>query len=246
MQVILFILLVLFTGMIGSMVFSISISLAIDTEMLNQANLDDPRISITYMLFSQVFSFLLSFLLFLRLTGERFSDLVHMQSIKLKPLLITLGILVLCFLAFPLFEYINEPLRSLLPHDFLEKEILIDRQNELLFVQSDPIQFAFSLVVVALLPAIFEELVFRGFLIKKMLQSGLSEYGAILMSATIFSLTHLQPMKFLAMFTLGAALGFIYLRFRNLKYSMILHFLFNGTQITMAFLAGSGLPYIDI
>ncbi|NOQ74588.1 MAG: CPBP family intramembrane metalloprotease [Crocinitomix sp.] len=245
LQVIMFILLVIFSAMMGNALLGLALAVTVSQDTLMQIDITDPRLVIALNLFSQVFSFLVAFLLYLRLSGERFSDMVHMQSIKLKPLLFTVGLLIVCFYAFPLFEFINEPLRQILPVEILESEILTDQRHDALFIQSDPIQFVFALIVMALLPAIFEELVFRGFLIKKMLQSGMSEYGAILMSSAIFALVHMQPMKFLAMFTLGAALGFVYMRFRNLKYAMVLHFLFNGTQITMTFLAGSGLPYLD-
>ncbi len=246
MQVIMFILLVFFSVTLGDLIFRLVLGIVIDADTFTSVNLDDARITIAYMLFSQVFSFLVAFMFYLRISGEWFSDMVNMQAIKLKPLLITLGILLACFIALPLFELINEPLRQILPPGIVEREILMNERNTELFVQSDPIQFIFSLIVVALLPAIFEELVFRGFLIKKMLQSGMSDMGAILMSGAIFALTHMQPLKFLSMFVLGAALGFVYVRFKNLKYSMIMHFLFNGTQLTMAFLAGSGLPSIDL
>lgn len=246
MQVIMFILLVFFSVTLGDLIFRLVLGIVIDADTFTSVNLDDARITIAYMLFSQVFSFLVAFMFYLRISGEWFSDMVNMQAIKLKPLLVTLGILLACFIALPLFELINEPLRQILPPGIVEREILMNERNTELFVQSDPIQFIFSLIVVALLPAIFEELVFRGFLIKKMLQSGMSDMGAILMSGAIFALTHMQPLKFLSMFVLGAALGFVYVRFKNLKYSMIMHFLFNGTQLTMAFLAGSGLPSIDL
>lgn len=246
MQVIMFILLVFFSVTLGDLIFRLVLGIVIDADTFTSVNLDDARITIAYMLFSQVFSFLVAFMFYLRISGEWFSDMVNMQAIKLKPLLITLGILLACFIALPLFELINEPLRQILPPGIVEREILMNERNTELFVQSDPIQFIFSLIVVALLPAIFEELVFRGFLIKKMLQSGMSDMGAILMSGAIFALTHMQPLKFLSMFVLGAALGFVYVRFKNLKYSMIMHFLFNGTQLTMAFLAGSGIPSIDL
>jgi len=245
-QVFLFIFLVFICGMMGSSILGLALMPTVSEDMLINLDMSDARIILVLNLFSQVFSFLVAFLVYLRITGERFSDLIQIQKIQLKPLLITLTLLVICFVAFPIFELLNEPLRQILPNDVLAQEIRINEQNEALFFQSDPIQFAFSLVVVALLPAIFEELVFRGFLIKKMMQSGMSDYGAVLMSAVIFSITHFQPMKFLAMFTLGAIFGFLYIKYRNIKYSMILHFLFNGTQIAMAFLAGSGLPYIDI
>ncbi len=246
MQVIMFILLVFFSVTFGDLIFRLVLGIVVDADTFASANLDDARITIAYMLFSQVFSFLVAFMFYLRLSGERFSDMVNMKTIQLKQLLITLGILLACFIALPLFELINEPLRQMLPPGIVEREILMNERNTELFVQSDPIQFVFSLIVVALLPAIFEELVFRGFLIKKMLQSGMSDIGAILMSGAIFALIHMQPLKFLSMFALGVALGFVYVKFRNLKYSMIMHFLFNGTQLTMAFLAGSGLPSIDL
>ena len=238
-QVILFIFIVIMMSIVGEIFFALGLSVIVDRELLLQSDWGDVRMMMSRTLFAQVFTFLIAFLLFLRLTKEKFSSIVFIQSLKVRPILITIGVLGAGLLAMPILEMINEPLRHLLPSGFLEKEMATNAVQERIFYSDDPIQFGFVMIVMAVLPAICEELVFRGFLIKKMMSSGMAETGAIFMSAALFAISHMQPLKFLPMFFMGICLGFVYMRFKNIKYSMLLHFLFNGIQITIAFLIAS-------
>ncbi len=240
-QVLFFIFLVVFMSIFAELIWGISISIVVGDEMIAHTNWNDARIYLSRVLFSQVFSFLLSFMLFLRFTGEDFSTVVFINKSNLQRIGLTLIFAVTSLLFFPVLEWLNEPLRSLLPGSLLATEAITDDLQMRLVFSDDGIQYVFLIITLALLPAIFEELVFRGLLIHKMLQSGMSETGAILMSAAVFALSHFQPMKFLALFFLGAALGFIYRKFGNIKYSMLFHFLINGSQITVGYLTASGI-----
>jgi|GEM_PF-3283840 len=240
-QVLFFIFLVIFMSITGELVWTISISSVISAETFLKADLSDPRIYLSLVFFSQVFSFFLAFILFLRLSGDRFHDLILLKKSKTPLIALTVLLAFASLLFFPLLEWLNEPFRHILPNAFLERELITNELQTKLIFSNDSIQYFFLMITMAVLPAIFEELVFRGFLIHKMIASGISENGAIWMSAAIFALSHFQPLKFLAMFTLGATLGFIYRKFGNIKYSMLFHFLINGSQITVGYLTASGV-----
>lgn len=246
LQVLVFILLVIIMAIFGEALFAISINAAVEAELLENVDWSDPRMMLSRVFFSQVFTFLLSFLLILRYTGDRFEDVVQIGRINGNYILLTIAVLVVAFAAMPLLTQINELVRPYLSGSIIEQEIAGDALNKKLFYQDNPIQFVFGLIVMALIPAIFEELVFRGFLITKMMASGVTETGAILLSAAIFAMTHMQPLKFLPMFFMGICLGFVYLKFKNIKYSMLLHFLFNGAQITLGYLVGTGILDLEI
>lgn len=240
LQVLFFIFLVIFMSLVGDRIWGLAISVSVRNEAILEIDWADPRIYLSRVFFSQVFGFLLAFMLFLRLSGERFSDFTLLKKIKPQLIGFTLFIALASLFLFPLLEWLNEPLRQLLPAAMLAEEEATNALQIGLVLSDDAVQYLFLMITMAVAPSIFEELVYRGFLIHKMMQSGISENGAIWMSAAIFAISHFQPLKFLAMFTLGAALGFTYRKFGNIKYSMLFHFFINGSQITVGFLTASG------
>jgi membrane protease YdiL (CAAX protease family) len=94
-------------------------------------------------------------------------------------------------------------------------------------------------VTAAIAAPIFEEILFRGFLLPS-LTKYLPVWGAILASSLLFAIAHLSLSEVLPLTALGIVLGVVYTRSRNLLAPMLLHSLWNsGTLITL-FLLGSG------
>jgi ABC-2 type transport system permease protein/sodium transport system permease protein len=91
------------------------------------------------------------------------------------------------------------------------------------------------LVVMALVPAIFEELCFRGFLFGA-LRTRLSEDRTVIASALLFGLFHeiLFPGRLLASTFLGGFLGWVRLRTRSIIPGIVLHAVHNSALMTMA------------
>ncbi len=92
-----------------------------------------------------------------------------------------------------------------------------------------------TMLVVAVLPAVGEELIFRGGF-QKLIENWLKRpHLAVWTAAAIFSLFHFQVFFFLPRLLLGAALGYLYLWSRNLWYPIIAHFFNNAWVIVMAY-----------
>jgi len=106
--------------------------------------------------------------------------------------------------------------------------------------------FLFGLVVIALLPAIGEELVFRGMLQPELYRMSGNHHVAIWTSAIIFSAFHLQFFGFLPRMMLGALFGYLFLWSRNLIVPMIAHFVNNGFSVLMMYLYQKGTITIDM
>ncbi|MBM0741398.1 CPBP family intramembrane metalloprotease [Phormidium sp. CLA17] len=98
---------------------------------------------------------------------------------------------------------------------------------------------AIFFVTAAIAAPIFEEILFRGFLL-----SSLTRYfpvwGAIILSSFLFAVAHLSLSEVLPLMTLGMVLGFVYSRSRNLLSSMLLHSLWNSGTLLSLFVLGSG------
>jgi membrane protease YdiL (CAAX protease family) len=91
--------------------------------------------------------------------------------------------------------------------------------------------------MVAILAPVFEEIMFRGFLLTS-LTKFLPRWGAIALSGGMFALAHLTAGDLLPLGILGIALGYIYLRSGNLLSSIFLHSLWNsGSFLALLVLA---------
>lgn len=88
-----------------------------------------------------------------------------------------------------------------------------------------------NLILLAILPAICEELVFRGIIF-----NGLKQYGnmsAVFLSATLFMLVHSSVEQTVYPFFVGIVLALLMLRTNNIIYPIILHFLNNAIVVVM-------------
>lgn len=104
--------------------------------------------------------------------------------------------------------------------------------------------FLVLLLVVAVLPAIGEELIFRGIL-QKLLVGRLGATVGIIATSVIFSAIHLQIMGFVPKLLIGLALGFVYYRTGHLFYPMLMHFVNNGMPVVRLYLGGDNLDAIS-
>ncbi|HTR55835.1 MAG TPA: CPBP family intramembrane glutamic endopeptidase [Kofleriaceae bacterium] len=89
-----------------------------------------------------------------------------------------------------------------------------------------------TLVVIALLPAICEELVFRG-IAARALARRIHPALAVLATAAAFAIYHLQPAQMVATFVLGLALGFIAIRANSALPTMCAHAANNAIAIVL-------------
>jgi len=87
---------------------------------------------------------------------------------------------------------------------------------------------------------IFEEILFRGFLLPSLTRY-MPVWGAIALSAVIFAVAHLSFSEVLPLAVLGAVLGFVYTRSRNLLSSMLVHSLWNSATMVGLLILGSGI-----
>lgn len=96
-----------------------------------------------------------------------------------------------------------------------------------------------NLFIMALLPAIGEELFFRGALQKALLRISNTPWLAIVLSSVVFGLLHGTFFKLLPIFTLGLLLGTVYHITRNLWYTITIHFLNNAFAVLSVYYADS-------
>lgn len=102
-------------------------------------------------------------------------------------------------------------------------------------MESTVIGFLFNLIVLALVPAIGEELLFRGVLQNIFGRWIANPHVIIWIVAIIFSAIHLQFFGFVPRMLLGAFFGYLYLWSKNILLPIFGHFINNAGATIMAF-----------
>lgn len=113
--------------------------------------------------------------------------------------------------------------------------------NPLLFLAlkaQDQVVLTIFFITASILAPIFEEIMFRGFLLPSLTRH-FSAWNSILISSLIFATAHLSLSEILPLTMLGIVLGFVYTRSRNLLSSILLHSLWNGGTLFSLFILGS-------
>lgn len=102
-----------------------------------------------------------------------------------------------------------------------------------------------NLLVVAILPAIGEELLFRGVIQKQFIALTESKVTAVVLTSFLFSALHMQFFGFLPRFVLGLFLGFIYIRSGSIWLSIAAHFFNNAVAVVLTWLVAKHALRID-
>jgi len=107
-----------------------------------------------------------------------------------------------------------------------EKFLLIDTTWQLIF----------TLIMVAVLPAIGEELMFRGILQRIFSEWSGNKHTGIWASAILFSAMHMQFYGFVPRMLLGVMLGYLFLWSGSLWLPILAHFINNGAAVIASYM----------
>ena len=128
------------------------------------------------------------------------------------------------------------PILAFLVHHFA------DLLNERLFHQmkiSDVYQtsfsifdFSISVLSIAIFPAIFEELAFRGVIFQELTKITNLKI-AIIISSILFTILHFSLISILWIFPIGIVLGYLRAKYRTLWYGVLAHFIYNLSIIVL-------------
>ncbi|MCL2132377.1 MAG: CPBP family intramembrane metalloprotease [Lentimicrobiaceae bacterium] len=120
--------------------------------------------------------------------------------------------------------------------EFLTKQMLSGTNLSVLFA---------NLLAVAVVPAICEELFFRGVLLSWLKNSFRNKHLAVWLSAIVFSAIHVQFFGFFPRLLLGAYLGYLFVWTGSLWASITAHFLNNAVAVVAAYLFNIGYTATD-
>ncbi|HEY0055570.1 MAG TPA: CPBP family intramembrane glutamic endopeptidase [Pedobacter sp.] len=110
--------------------------------------------------------------------------------------------------------------------EILTKALLVMKSYDSLFI---------NLLIIAVIPAVGEELIFRG-CIQRIISRATNNYHiGIWGAAIIFSAIHLQFYGFLPRMLLGALFGYLFVYSKSLLVPILAHFYNNGVAVISAF-----------
>ena len=108
------------------------------------------------------------------------------------------------------------------------------------------LQMVLAFVVVVVLPAIGEEIVFRGMIQNDFYRATRNAHLSIWITAILFSAIHLQFYGFFPRMFLGALFGYLYFWSGNLWMPVLAHFVNNGFTLISLYLYDKGAIPIDV
>ncbi len=114
---------------------------------------------------------------------------------------------------------------------------LVEKTYGNLLSASNIFEFILVVLVVAIVPAVTEETMFRGF-VQRSFELKLRPYLAIFITAIFFSGYHFNPYGFIPLFILGAYFGFAAYKSRTLVVPIVLHFLNNFSAVSIYHIFG--------
>lgn len=105
--------------------------------------------------------------------------------------------------------------------------------------------FIFSLIVVAIIPAFGEELLFRGIIQQKLNHLFNNIHLAVFLSSFIFSAIHFQFYGFIPRMLLGMIFGYMFYYSKSIWPAIFAHFMNNAAALIAYIVSGSQNPEIN-
>lgn len=169
------------------------------------------------LLISHVITFIFPAIIYLIVTKQSVKNTLKLNKLYFKD---TLLIILLAFVCQPIMTFF-----SLISQFFFENEI----GSFVTGIVDSP--YIILLLVIAVLPAITEEVTIRGVVLSGYEDKNI--YLACSITGLLFGIMHLDPQQFLYAAVLGFVLALVVRITNSIFSSALIHFLINGTSITL-------------
>ena len=117
--------------------------------------------------------------------------------------------------------------------DSMESQYM--EQVKLMATFKTPVDYIIALFIIAFLPAVVEEVFFRGAMQQIFMRWFVTPGLVIFITSLIFSAIHFSWYGFIPRMALGMALGYIFYFTGNLWYSILAHFFNNAFMVTLLY-----------
>lgn len=232
-------------GMVGSSLFLIVFDQGIENATPILENIYNyPQYRVIYTLMQgvvSIFMFIIGPWLFIKLIAKKNLSSLHRKTSKFS--ILGIGLVLITILAsMPFMSYLYSINRELNFGDWAREmsESLEKASNYITDFKSIP-QLLVGILVMAIVPAIGEELTFRGILQNLIFKGSKNIDLSVWLAAIIFSAIHMQFDGFFVRLLLAVSFGYIYYWTGSLWYPIIGHFLNNTLTLVTIYLANNGV-----
>ncbi len=111
---------------------------------------------------------------------------------------------------------------------------------------TSPSEFFVALFIMALLPAMFEEVFFRGVLQNLLVRWWKKPIVAIIVTSVLFSIVHSSIYLFLSRAVLGFVLGYMFYKTKNIWVNIVAHFINNTLVLTALYALKKSTGKVDL
>jgi len=201
-------------------------------------NSDNTNLSRVLELINAFFMIALPAFLYARIMNYKpFTFIGFNNTISGKQVFIIVGIVLFSIMISGGLSTLNEmiPISKSLARYFREKENEYNKEMLAIANMKTIQDYIVSLIMIALLPAIFEEMLFRGSLQPIMISFTKNAFAGILLTSILFSAIHMSYYGFFPRLALGLIIGYIFYFSKNLWLSSITHFLYNAFGVTQLY-----------
>ena len=174
--------------------------------------------------------------------GFLFHTLSNEKNTVKQPLIYDTALLVIIALpTFSLLGEINQEfIKSILDAEGLQQLLQLDEKTTALYdyllgVEEIPL-LILSILGIAVIPGVGEELVFRGIFQNLFKKATQNKHIAIWISAFVFSAIHLEFSNFMLRLLIGALFGYMYEWTKNIYIPIIAHVTYNSTSLLLGYL----------
>lgn len=205
---------------------------------LNSLNLETLRI---VQIISSFGMFVVASVIYAKVESKNWIKFLSFK--KVNPILLILTTAIMFSMA-PLMEQINELNKSMvLPDALKEIEIWMKLKEEQMAIMTKQLLlmdsmniFLINILMLAIIPALGEELIFRACLQKIFVRWTGNYHIGIWITAIIFSAIHFQFYGFMPRMLLGALFGYLLVWSGNIWLPILAHFLNNGLAVVSAYI----------
>jgi membrane protease YdiL (CAAX protease family) len=161
-----------------------------------------------------------------------FSRTFQIVPIRLKTVFITIVTMVAAFVLVGVLAAVQEM--------FVPRSVDYQELWEIVLRQFHQVPLVVTLFLVAILPGVCEELLFRGFLLHGM-RKKISDLPAIIIVGVLFGLFHLDPYRFLPVTVLGIVFGYMVVKTGSIFTGMVAHSTNNTIAILLSYAAQTAI-----
>ena len=205
-------------------------------EGLSKAKTNEVAWVYRLIVFSQhLFAFILPALLAMRLYKQQEGDVFFNFSPKFNLNAALIGVFIL-MCSYPLVQFSSEVNKMIpLPDVLRNMEDQTAKLVSLMLNNDSILVLLVNVFLIALIPAIGEELIFRGFFFFFLKKLIFHKHVTVWLTAIIFSAIHIQFEGFFPRMILGLVLGYLMMWSGNIIYPMIAHFTNNAVQVILQY-----------